>query len=190
LSSYGSYVSIGYNNGGSVQDTVIYGNIRPASDNAVTCGASGNRWSAVWSANGTIQTSDVNAKTNVVDSTLGLSFINQISPKQWTWNNDTSGDIHYGIVYQDIDKIDTSNNFGFLYPGQTTTTTTTNPDTGVSTTSTSTSEAGIVYTELIGPMIQAIKDLNNLVTTQANAISTLQSQVSTLQTQVLTLQSK
>jgi hypothetical protein len=39
--------------------TAIY----PASDNANSCGQNGNRWTAVWAANATIQTSDAREKT-------------------------------------------------------------------------------------------------------------------------------
>ncbi len=56
------------------------GNFYPVTDNAVTCGASGSRWSAVWSANGTIQTSDPRTKTDIQDSALGLDFINKLRP--------------------------------------------------------------------------------------------------------------
>jgi uncharacterized coiled-coil protein SlyX len=138
----------------------------------------------VWASNGAIQTSDINAKSNIIDSTLGLPFITSLQPKQWSWNNDTSGDIHFGLVYQDLNTHDANNNWGFLYPSETTTTTTTDPDTGVSSISTSTSEAGIVYTELIGPMIQAIKDLNSLVTTLQSTVTSLQSTVSSQATTI------
>ena len=56
------------------------GNFFPVTDNAVTCGASGNRWSAVWAANGTIQTSDPRTKIDIEDSALGLDFINKLRP--------------------------------------------------------------------------------------------------------------
>ncbi|MEL7694962.1 MULTISPECIES: tail fiber domain-containing protein [Pantoea] len=49
-------------------------------DNAYTIGASGARASQVWAANGAIQTSDGNLKTNVVDSELGLEFIKGLRP--------------------------------------------------------------------------------------------------------------
>lgn len=41
------------------------GNFFPVADNAYTCGASGQRWSEVWAANGTIQTSDENLKQDI-----------------------------------------------------------------------------------------------------------------------------
>lgn len=37
----------------------------PSTDNATKCGRTGNRWSEVWAANGTIQTSMLETKTNV-----------------------------------------------------------------------------------------------------------------------------
>jgi hypothetical protein len=58
----------------------VAGNLFPNTDNSVTCGASGQRWSAVWAANGTIQTSDPRTKTDIKDSALGLDFINKLRP--------------------------------------------------------------------------------------------------------------
>jgi hypothetical protein len=52
----------------------------PAVDNSVLLGQTGFRWSAVWAANGTIQTSDTRTKNDIVDSPLGLDFINSLNP--------------------------------------------------------------------------------------------------------------
>ena len=57
----------------------------PAADNIYVCGANGNRWSAVWAANGTIQTSDERQKTNIQNTSLGLSFINALRPVSYKW---------------------------------------------------------------------------------------------------------
>lgn len=59
--------------------------VSPGNDNTISSGNSGNRWSAIWSANGTIQTSDAREKTNIQDSQLGLSFINSLRPVSYTW---------------------------------------------------------------------------------------------------------
>lgn len=56
------------------------GDISPLADNAQSNGISGLRWSSIWSANGTIQTSDARTKTDVFDSVLGLGFINALRP--------------------------------------------------------------------------------------------------------------
>jgi hypothetical protein len=52
----------------------------PTTDNITVLGQAGLRWTAVWAANGTIQTSDPRTKKDVVDSPLGLDFINALRP--------------------------------------------------------------------------------------------------------------
>jgi hypothetical protein len=52
----------------------------PRIDNATSNGINGLRWSAIWAANGTIQTSDVRTKKDIKPSPLGLEFINSLKP--------------------------------------------------------------------------------------------------------------
>ena len=54
-------------------------------DNAVSNGASGYRWTAIWAATGTIQTSDQRAKTDVSDAQLGSDFIKSLRPVSYKW---------------------------------------------------------------------------------------------------------
>lgn len=61
------------------------GNLSPIVDNTYSLGASGLRVSAVWAANGVIQTSDERLKQDVVDETLGLDFINSLRPVSYRW---------------------------------------------------------------------------------------------------------
>lgn len=49
-------------------------------DAAQSLGASSRRWTAVYSVNGTIQTSDANAKIEIHDSALGLDFVLALRP--------------------------------------------------------------------------------------------------------------
>lgn len=56
------------------------GSLTPVTDNVYSCGASGFRWSAIWAANGTIQTSDERTKTDISDASLGLDFVNSLRP--------------------------------------------------------------------------------------------------------------
>lgn len=49
------------------------GNFIPYNDNTQSCGKSGNRWSAVWAGNGTIQTSHSNYKKEIHD--LDKNFV-------------------------------------------------------------------------------------------------------------------
>lgn len=61
--------------------------VYPATDNAFNLGASGVRWSAVWAANGSIQTSDERTKTEITDSVLGTDFIKSLRPVSYKWIN-------------------------------------------------------------------------------------------------------
>ncbi|MCP8883164.1 DUF2793 domain-containing protein [Devosia sp. XJ19-1] len=82
----------------------IAGVLGPASDNTLTLGTSGARWSAVWSATGTIQTSDRRHKIAVAPSALGLDFIQALEPVQFQWKGgDTS--THYGLIAQQVAEV-------------------------------------------------------------------------------------
>ena len=59
--------------------------IAPSTDNAVAAGGSSNRFSAIWAANGTIQTSDQRAKTDIAGATLGSEFIKSLRPVSYKW---------------------------------------------------------------------------------------------------------
>ena len=99
--------------------TVYSGNIGPGTDNANSCGTSGARWTAIYAVNGTIQTSDARTKTDVVDSPLGLDFINALRPVAYKWKiggrreiPKGNGEIkvvdvpgkrtHYGLIAQEV----------------------------------------------------------------------------------------
>lgn len=70
------------NTDGSVD---VLGNCAPTSDNAWTSGKSTARWSAVWAANGTIQTSDPTLKTDIADLPSALPIVLALSPKTFRW---------------------------------------------------------------------------------------------------------
>jgi hypothetical protein len=55
----------------------------PNVNNVYGLGNSTNRWSEVFAVNGVINTSDVNAKTEIAPTMLGLDFINALQPKQY-----------------------------------------------------------------------------------------------------------
>lgn len=61
------------------------GNTQPGTDNAYSLGVSGTRWSAVWAANGTIQTSDEREKKDIIESDLGLDFVCKLRPVSFKW---------------------------------------------------------------------------------------------------------
>lgn len=63
----------------------VEGSVVPQTDNAHTCGKSGYRWSAIWSTNGAIQTSDGRDKRDVARTPLGLAFIQALNPVAYRW---------------------------------------------------------------------------------------------------------
>lgn len=79
------------------------GALRPATDNSQTLGTSAARWSAVWSATGTIETSDMRLKTEIAPSDLGLAFILALKPVRYRWRDAVSDTaVHYGLLAQDV----------------------------------------------------------------------------------------
>lgn len=79
----------------------VAGTVKPATDNAVALGGSGARWSAVWSATGTIQTSDARHKRQIAPSNLGLAFILALDPVRFVWR-EGDGRVNYGFVAQQV----------------------------------------------------------------------------------------
>ena len=73
------------NNTTRVLNILSTGNVEAGVDNAYTWGASGKKWSAIWAANGTIQTSDERKKTQIKESELGLDFIESLKPVSYKW---------------------------------------------------------------------------------------------------------
>ena len=125
---------------------------RPATDNAMTLGGSGARWSAVWAATGTIQTSDARQKTDIVPSDLGLDFILALEPVRYRWSigGNEAGEprtgrrTHYGLLAQDVQAVLGATDFaGHILSDPA------DPD----------SEQGLRYDAFIAPLIRAVQEL-------------------------------
>lgn len=86
-------------------DHAFNSNVRPQTDNTVTCGSSLQKWTAVWATNGTIQTSDQRAKNTITDEDLGLDFINQLRPVKYKFNVQRNE-----IVYTNVPRVDENGN--------------------------------------------------------------------------------
>jgi len=155
---------------GSLTDRVWIddsGNMWPGADNAYSCGKSGNRWSAVWAANGSIQTSDRNAKTDIVDSPLGLDFIKSLRPVAYKYKvgknivdgayddeNKTITSVpgkrqHFGLIAQEVKEI-LPNDVDFGGWVQTDL-------------NDENSEQGLRYDQFISPLIKAIQEQQAII---------------------------
>jgi len=73
-----------YTNNGETQIRNM-AEVFPVTDNACLLGKSGFRWSAVFAANGTIQTSDERAKADIADAALGSDFVKSLRPVSYKW---------------------------------------------------------------------------------------------------------
>jgi len=76
-------------------------------DNAVGLGFSGNRYTSVWAANGTIQTSDERAKTEINNSLLGSDFVKALRPVSYKWiegGNRSTGEMdeNNNLIYESV----------------------------------------------------------------------------------------
>ena len=92
---------------GTVMDMNSSGDIhfRPnASD--IDCGSSSYKWRNLYCKNGTIQTSDRNEKTNIVDMSEAYAnaLIDSAEPKTYMMLNNESGRTHAGMIAQDLEK--------------------------------------------------------------------------------------
>ncbi len=119
------------------------GSVLPATDNTQTLGASGARWSAVWAATGTIQTSDRRHKTRIAPSDLGLDFICALRPVRFSWKED-DGYVHYGLIAQEVAALLPGHRFGGHVLAD--------PDEPESL-------QALRYDQFVAPLIKAVQDL-------------------------------
>lgn len=150
------------------------GSVTPTVDNATSLGKSGTRWASVWAANGTIQTSDEREKTEIVESPLGLEFINNLRPVAYkfkvggnivTETNENGipikieqipGErVHFGLIAQEVKAaLPEGTDFGgWILTDKD------DPD----------SEQGLRYEQFIAPLIKAVQELKARVEELENA---------------------
>ena len=108
----------------------------PWANDSYDLGSSSYKWDDVYATNGTIQTSDKNEKNTIIDSDLGLSFVNKLKPVSYKFNSKTR--THYGLIAQDV---------------ETTLSDISKPTTGF---------AGFIKTDIPDQIYDAIKDEGNI----------------------------
>ena len=80
----------------------VAGVLAPSADNLYTLGKNGARWSAVWSANGVIQTSDLRLKTNIQPLNYGLKEVLRMRPVRYHWKDSPGGAAKIGLIAQEV----------------------------------------------------------------------------------------
>ena len=131
------------------------GHTTPGSDNAQDFGASATAWKDVYYEGSITDTSDFRFKKDIVDTDLGLSFINALRPVKFKKKDDLDSDAsRYGIIAQEVitvlQSLDKENDFKGIK--------TENPD-----------RYGADYIQFIAPMMKAIQELSAKVTALENA---------------------
>ena len=118
----------------------------PSVDNTFSLGKSGARWSEVWAANGTIQTSDVREKDDVAISDLGLRFIRALAPIRWRFHDRVRP--HYGLSAQQVrsalDELGVADFAGYIHDP-------------------ATDAYALRYSEFTGPLVTAVQELADQV---------------------------
>jgi hypothetical protein len=99
------------------------GFLRPGIDNHYYLGSSSYRWHTVYAANGTINTSDRNLKTEIKNIPLGLESINQMRPVSYMWKDEQNPREHLGFIAQEMESVvpqsvylDEDGRYGMNYP--------------------------------------------------------------------------
>lgn len=122
---------------------------KPFTDSAMTLGTSGRRWTTVFADNA-LNTSDERDKTDVTDLARGLDFVKSLRAVSYKLNkrgnSETSSDVRYGFVAQEIATV-----LGSDAATHTMWQSDVDED-GVE-------RQSLAYTEFIAPMVKAIQEL-------------------------------
>jgi len=150
-------------------NTIASSNILPDTNNSLNLGSSSKRWSVVFAANA-FNTSDKNIKNTILDSDLGLSFINKLRPVSYKWNQKEEENLdsktHYGFIAQEIETALISENktlddFAGVYK----------PDNykedGTGDT------MAISINEILSPLVKAVQELSNKIKTLETEVESL-----------------
>jgi hypothetical protein len=108
ITGTGSTISSGLIGIGTTSPTTalqVNGVITPNVDNTSSLGNATYRWSAVYAANGTIQTSDQRLKSNITDLNYGLSDVLKLRPVSFTWTAQPQQGTQLGFIAQEVQPL-------------------------------------------------------------------------------------
>jgi hypothetical protein len=132
--------------------------VHAKSDNLMSLGVDGVRWTEVWAVDGSINTSDPRRKVELQDSDLGLDFVMALRPRMWKWEWGTRP--HYGLaapeVLKAVKEVGGSDFAGYIDPNV-------KPRpkgywSGNGPRPRRKVDTGLRYTEFIGPLVKAVQE--------------------------------
>ncbi len=99
--------------------------------------------------------SDLRVKKDVAPITLGLNFINKLSPVSFLWNENDLSSVQYGLIAQDVEKLMSSEgieNYGLVFRDET--------ETAPEPAGPPTPVRRLDYYQLLSPVIKSIQELS------------------------------
>jgi hypothetical protein len=122
------------------------GNLEPSVTNSYNIGSTSLRVKTIYAQNA-LNTSDERIKEGIEDSNLGLGFINMLRPVKYRLIEFQNERTHHGLIAQEVEDVRDALGLGEL-------------DENIVHYHKDQDRYDLNYQELIGPMIQAIKDLS------------------------------
>jgi hypothetical protein len=130
----------------------------PVGDNTHSLGTSTRRWTEVWAADGTINTSDRRLKHNIEKLGYGLDEVMDLRPVSFEWNDRQTGQRHLGLIAQEAELVIPE---------------VVKPPTN------SEGNYGLRYGDLVPVLIKAIQDQQQIIIEQNGRIGVLEEQIAT-----------
>jgi hypothetical protein len=146
----------------------------PSTDNARSLGASGNRWTAVWAVDGTINTSDARLKEAISDLEYGLDEVMELRPVSFRWRDRPEAGTRLGLIAQDVEPV----------MSEVVAATEVTVEEGGQASAFSTKPAenlGIYYSQLVPVLIKAVQEQQGMIAEQADRIAELEARIARIE---------
>ena len=113
----------------------------------IDLGTSYYKFKDIYATNGVIQTSDLNSKKEIVDTDLGLDFINKLRPVNFKFINNQSDRVHTGLIAQEVEEVLTEDKAMLI------------KENIIDENGNKRESYALRYIELIAPLIKAVQEL-------------------------------
>ncbi len=135
----------------------------PDEDSVMALGDQTYRWQAVWSVDGTINTSDRRDKTNIEPIGYGLDEVLLLNPVSFNWKTKSNNDTKLGLIAQNLLEII--------------------PEVVIKPDAKGKNDRlGVYYADLIPVLIKAIQDQQDIINNQKLKVENLTSELAELKT--------
>jgi len=155
----------------------------PDIDNAMNLGNSNARWNAVWSVDGSINTSDRRVKKNIKKLNYGLIEVIQMQPVSYNWKDKDNPDKKLGLIAQDLLKIVPEVVVTHEWKA-------TSDDDNAPLEKVELDRLGVHYSDLIPVLINAIKEQQEIINNQNGELTEIKENYKSLLSRIEIIESK